>query len=208
MSATRPPAFDDRFTTPIEASRRGAHRARPKPVSAGLPIIAGVAVVLLVLGGTYTVLTSGGSHSSGTVSAADPGDDDAGADPTTKATATKAGSAPVKTTDKAGAATTTKPAAAGGDVDRGIALKVLNSVSTSGLAKKVVAEKIEPKGWNVDSTGNSLNRNLDVTKIYYGKDANKDTADAMKSDLGFGTVVKDTGVAGSGLVVVLGHDAE
>ena len=205
MSATRPPAFDDRFTTPIEASRRGAHRARPKPVSAGLPIIAGIAVVLLVLGGAYTLL-SPGSNSSPNVAVADPGDD-TGADPTTKASATKAGSAPAKTTDKADAASTTK-AAAGGDVDRGIALKVLNSVSTSGLAKKVVAEKIEPKGWKVGSTGNSLNRNLDVTKIYYGKDANKDTADAMKADLGFGTVVKDTGVAGNGLVVVLGHDAE
>jgi hypothetical protein len=209
MSATRPPAFDDRFTTPIEASRRGAHRARPKPVSAGLPIIAGIAVVLLVLGGTYTLLSpNGSSKASPNVAAADPGDDDSGADPTTKATATKAGSAPAKTTGKADSAPTSKAAAPGGDVDRGIALKVLNSVSTSGLAKKVVAEKIEPKGWKVASTGNSLNRNLDVTKIYYGKDANKATADAMKTDLGFGTVVKDTGVAGSGLVVVLGHDAE
>src|SRR6187551_1291706 len=64
MSATRPPAFDDRFSTPIEASRRGAHRARPKAVSAGLPVLAGVAVVLLVMGGGYVMLKGNGGSSS------------------------------------------------------------------------------------------------------------------------------------------------
>src|SRR3954451_7681145 len=70
MSATRPPAFDDRFSTPIEASRRGAHRARPKPASAGLPIVAGIAVVLLVLGASYVMLKGGPSESNSNLAAA------------------------------------------------------------------------------------------------------------------------------------------
>src|SRR3954465_6199087 len=93
MSATRPPAFDDRFTTPIEASRRGAHRARPKPASAGLPVVAGIAVVLLVLGGAYVMLKGGGgvSDSNSNLAAASAVDDDPKATPTaTGATKTTA----------------------------------------------------------------------------------------------------------------------
>ena len=212
MSATRPPAFDDRFTTPVEASRRGAHRARPKAVTAGLPVLAGLAVVLIVLGGTFFVLHGNGSSpsTSGDLAGASTGS-------TAKATP-KAGTAktPAAQTQTTPASAPTSPAAQsdGGttttsgstSVDHGINLVVLNSITVQGLAKKVQA-KIEPDGWKVQRTGNSTNRNLVTTKIYYGKTSTKVTADALQKDLGYGVVVQDSAVAVKGLVVVLGQDA-
>jgi hypothetical protein len=210
MSATRPPNLDDRFSTPIEASRRGAHRARPKPASAGLPVVAGVAVVLLVLGGGYTVLKGSGSDSSQT--AALPINDDAEA---TSTTATPKASAPA-------AGETTKPAAdpagptkaATATVDRDVRLKVLNSTTIKGLALKVRANLITD-GWKVaaEDTGNSINKGLITTKIYYGRAGTKATALALKKDLGFGVIVRDastltgSNLTTSDLAVVLGTDA-
>jgi hypothetical protein len=207
MSATRPPAFDDRFTTPIEASRRGAHRARPKPVSAGLPVIAGVAVVLLVLGGVYTLLSNRSTTS--------PDVSGAGLDDGTVATATKSGAAPApaSTTKAAGSAATptntTAPADTGSvaGVDKTITVVVLNSGSVKGLALRA-GEALKGQGWTVTRTGNSIQKNLDTSKIYYAKSSQESTATALKADVGHGILVLDAQVAAKGLVVVLGHDAE
>jgi hypothetical protein len=204
MSATRPPAFDDRFTTPIEASRRGAHRARPRPVSATLPVLAGIVVVLLVVGGVYAVLNGTNNSNGPTVSAAEG--------PSASATASGGAAAP-KTT--AGAtqpsqttATSTGAASNGtGTVNRGASLVVLNSVPVQGLAAKVKTT-LEGAGWTVSRTGNSNNKNLPTTKVYYGKKSLKSTAEAMVQDLGYGEISKDSVVAQKGLVVVLGQDAK
>src|SRR5690349_13189910 len=151
MSATRPPAFDDRFSAPIEASRRGAHRARPKPASAGLPIVAGIAVVLLVLGLSYVMFKGNGtSDNNSNLAAASAVDGEpeatASAGPKTaqpSAGATDAGTAP------------TKAAGAGAKVNRDIRFKLLNSTSISGLAKRVRTE-LQAKGSTIafDDMGN------------------------------------------------------
>jgi hypothetical protein len=216
VSATRPPAFDDRFTTPIEASRRGAHRARPKPVSAGLPIVAGIAVVLLVIGGVYAVIGGNKSSSSGNQAAAS-----ALNNPDSTATAKSSGGASGKATSSAQASATAAGAAsdptdtggtparsgATGTVNRDVNLVVLNSVTVQGLARRAQTA-LESTGWTVKRTGNSINRDLAVSKIYYGRAADKATALALKKDLGFGTSVFDSSVATNGIVVVLGADAE
>jgi hypothetical protein len=215
MSATRPPAFDDRFSTPIEASRRGAHRARPKPASAGLPVVAGIAVILLVLGGGYVMLKGGGgaddsSSNLAAESAVPGGDDDPKATPTAGATKTNAPAA----TETEPAASETKAGGTGGKVNRDIRFKLLNSTSVAGLAKRVKAD-LEGDGWTVadSDTGNSRNRGLAVTKIYFGRPGTKATAQALKKDLGFGTVVRDASALTasdltiSDLAVVLGTDA-
>ena len=209
MSATRPPNLDDRFSTPIEASRRGAHRARPKPASAGLPVVAGVAVVLLVLGGGYVVLKGGGgvSDSDSNLTAASAIDEDPQSTATAKAS-TPAGGAS-KSPD---AAVPSKAATA--EVDRDIRLKVLNSTAIKGLALRVRANLVTD-GWKVadEDTGNSLNRGLATTKIYYGRAGTKATALALKKDLGFGTLVRDASaltasdLTTSDIAVVLGTDA-
>lgn len=210
MSATRPPAFDDRFSTPIEASRRGAHRARPRPASAGLPVAAGAAVILLVLGGGYVMLSNSSevddsskvsaaavdAEESATATAAADDGADAAADPA----ATTAADDPAATATEAPAKTT--------KVNREVSLKVLNSTSTAGLASQVQAN-IETEGWQVQETGNSINRGLSVTKIYYGRVSMKATAQALKKDLGFGRIARDTSVVSSEfpIIVVLGVDA-
>jgi hypothetical protein len=201
MSATRPPAFDDRFTTPIEASRRGAHRARPKPVSATLPVLAGIAVILLVVGGVYIVLGGNNNAPSTNLTGAES--------PNPTATSAASGTGKVGTTatqapqDSASAAPSS---AAVAKVDRGVDVVVLNSVAVKGLAAKVKT-KLEGVGWSISRTGNSNNKNLTTSKVYYGKASRKATAEAMVKDLGFGEVSKDAGVAKAGLVVVLGQDA-
>ena len=48
MSGVRP-SYHDRFAAPLEANRRGAHRARPNPVLGFLPIVAVMALVGIVV---------------------------------------------------------------------------------------------------------------------------------------------------------------
>jgi hypothetical protein len=212
MSATRPPAFDDRFSTPIEASRRGAHRARPKPASAGLPVVAGIAVVLLVLGGAYVMLKGGGgvSDSNSNLAAASAVDSDPKATPS----AGNAGSTTAAAPADEPTASATNAAGNGAKVNRNVRFKLLNSTSIAGLAKRIKAD-LEGDGWTIadEDTGNSRNRGLTVTKIYYGRPGTRATALALKKDLGFGTVVRDasaltgSGLTTSDLAVVLGTDA-
>ena len=207
MSATRPPAFDDRFSTPIEASRRGAHRARPKPVSAGLPVLAGAGVILLVLGGSYVVFKGGDSvsDSSSNRAAAAAVDD---ADPT--ASATKGGAAAPPASDGGGDSTPATKSAGAAKVDKTIPLKVLNSGTVNGLARRKGVD-LEGAGWTVSKTGNPSagDRGLATTKIYYGPASTKATANALKKELGYGNLVHNTSVASANLiVVVLGKDAE
>jgi LytR cell envelope-related transcriptional attenuator len=206
MSATRPPAFDDRFSTPIEASRRGAHRARPKAVSAGLPVLAGVGVVLLVMGGGYVMLKgNGGNASNSNLAGAGAVEDN----PVPSKSAAGAGQAttPPSAEGDAPASPDEESDAPGAKVDKDIDVEVLNSGKVSGLAKKL-GSKLENKDWTVDRTGDSRERGLATTRIYYGKASAKATAEALQEEIGFGKLVKNSGVAGSGLVVVLGRDAE
>lgn len=220
MSATRPPMHDDRSTGssgPIgsaEASRRGAHRARTKALSAGLPVLAGIAVILLVIGGIYVVLGNrGGSPASDDTTVA--------AEPTPTATLpssdattapsgdTPATSAPASEPDESTStpAGDSEPAGNGGDIDKSISVVVLNSTGIKGLAARGESA-LTSKGWKVTRTGNSINQGLSITKIYYGNLENEDTAEAVRSALGYGQVFQDSSVTRTGVTVVLGHDAE
>ncbi len=205
MSTTRPPAYDQ-ASAPVEASRRGAHRARAKPVLAGLPILAGILIVLGAVGGTWYVLQGDGTkdQSSQSVEAAVPDDDPTGTAPAS-AGPSAAATGSTQTTQTP-SATDTGTDSGAGQVDHSISIRVLNSVRVQGLAKRVASD-LEPDGWTVSGTGNSMKKNLSVTKVYYGKKADRTTAQALVKDLGFGTVVPDPSVAKDGLVVVLGQDA-
>ncbi len=54
-NSTRPGGYDERLVVPLEASRRGAHRARVSPLVAALPLLAVVVVVAAVIGVAYTL---------------------------------------------------------------------------------------------------------------------------------------------------------
>jgi hypothetical protein len=202
VSATRPPAYDERYAAPVEASRRGAHRARPNPLTSVIPVIAGMAVVVLVVVGAFTLLGDrGGSEDPGTA---------AGAQPTTAPSASASASAAPSASASAPAASgsaTADPSAPAGEVDKTIELRVLNSISVGGLAARY-SEQLQENDWVVGETGDANQRDLATTRVYYGKTSQKPTADALVVALGFGEVKKSAVNAGEGITIVLGEDAD
>ncbi len=194
MSATRPPSYDDRFVVPLEPSRRGAHRARMSPVIAVLPVIAVIAVVVAVVALAWTLF--GGSLLGG------GGANTQAASVTTLPSSTASASASASTQPSTSAsATTSQPAAV---VDRTLAVTVLNSTRTSGLAKGAVT-RLQGKGWTKAQVSYTA-ATARPTTIYYSTTAQKDTATALRDDLGGGTVKKSAAIAGGALSVVLGTD--
>jgi hypothetical protein len=200
VSATRPPAYDERYTAPVEASRRGAHRARPNPLTSVIPVLAGMAVVVLVVVGAFTLLGDRGG------SGDDSGPPAAGAQPSTQPSASTSATPSNGASAPAGSPSADPSASAGGEVDKTIELRVLNSVSTSGLARKY-ATQLEADEWTVGETADSEQRNLETTRVYYAKTSQKPSADAIVALLGFGEVKKSAANAGDGITVVLGEDA-
>ncbi len=202
MSTTRPPAFDERYTASSEASRRGAHRSRPSALSAMLPLVAGAVLVALVVGGAWTFLTNRGSDGggSGSVAAAPTSTPAASASGKPSDTAADTRATPSTTPDGTGSAS------ASATVDEDAELVVLNSIRSQGLAARVAAD-LKDEGWTVARTGNSNQRNLETTRVYYAKSREQATADAVVDDLGFGEAVKSAGNAAAGITVVLGNDA-
>jgi hypothetical protein len=194
VSATRPPAYDERYAAPVEASRRGAHRARPNPLTSIVPVIAGMAVVVLVVVGAFTLLGDRGSPDGSNVNAA----------PTTSPSASASSSPSASASAPAGSASATAGAAA---VDKTIELQVLNSTNTGGLAAKH-AQTLTTDGWTVADTDDSQQRGLETTLVYYGKSSQKASAQAIVDKLGFGKTKKSAANAGDGITVVLGVDAE
>lgn len=199
MSTTRPPSFEERFAAPAEANRRGAHRARPNPLTSLIPVLAGAAVVVLVVIGAFTLLNSRGTTSgpSSAVAGAPTGTTPPTSKASTAATPTATASAsqePVASTSETG-----------GEVDKDAELVVLNSTGVSGLAKKVAGD-LEDEGWTVGETSNASGR-LTKTRVYYAKNDEAATAEAVATSLGFGEAKKSAAKAENGITVVLGSDA-
>ena len=169
-----------------------------------MPVVAGVAALLLVVGVSYAVLTSGKTPDS---SASISGAEDDGPTASVTATTTASASTPPSTTTPA--ATTPAATTSTAAVDKTVKVTVLNSVTVKGLAARVKAN-LTADGWNVTSTGNSRReRGLATTKVYYGRSPLRATARKLAKDLQFGqAVLSSTGAGGSGLTVVLGQDAE
>jgi cytoskeletal protein RodZ len=208
MSTTRPPASDERSAGQAEASRRGAHRARTKPLVAGLPVLAGVLIVLAAAGGAWTVFGSGDTKDSSSVVGAVPADSEPTSGATVPSAASSSAAQPTEPAQSSPAdattGSTTNPASQ--TVDRTVSLVILNSVPVQGLARRV-STNLAPDGWTVARTDNSKQKNLSTTRVYYGSKSLKATAQALVKDLGFGSIAPDAQVAKSGLVVVLGQDA-
>jgi hypothetical protein len=196
VSTTRPPSFDERYAAPVEASRRGAHRARPNPLASALPVLAGMAVVVLVIVGAFALLSDRGTSSGPSSVAAAPTTTPS---PAASASATPSATASVVETPQP---SVTEPA---GEVDKSAELVVLNSTGVSGLARKVGNDLTE-KGWTVGESGNASTR-LSKTRIYYAENEQAATAEAIAAALGFGETKKSAARAEKGITVVLGRDA-
>ncbi|HEX3005486.1 MAG TPA: LytR C-terminal domain-containing protein [Angustibacter sp.] len=173
------------------SERRGAHRpASVGPTSAIPWLVAAVAIIVIV---GFASGWFGGSNapSSNTVTA--------GSSSTAKSTAT---SSPTSTAK--GSPTSTATASPAATADRTLAVSVLNSTSTSGLAARA-ADRLKTAGWTIRSTGN-YRGGVAATTVFYGKASLKATAQAVAADLGTTAVSESADFGASRVTVVLAGD--
>jgi len=186
-------SYDERFVVPLEASRRGAHRARVSPVMAVLPVAAVVGIVVGAIALVYIFL--GGL-----------GDGDAG----TTATTTTAPSSSVTTAPSTPSGSTSASGTAGafvGAVDKTIPLTVYNGTTptVTGLARKA-AGKLTAAGWTVGTPETWTGTPITSTTVYYGSDAQRGSALAVVKAIGRGSAKLSASKAGAGMAVVIGND--
>ncbi|HVN10910.1 MAG TPA: LytR C-terminal domain-containing protein [Kineosporiaceae bacterium] len=207
-NSTRQGGYDERLVVPLEASRRGAHRARANAIVAALPLLAVVVVVAAVIGIAYTLFlkpstTSTSSDTAGqplpTVSSQPPA-----ASSAPRATATSRGEASTSPSATTSASASTTSAA----VDTSVSFRVYNgSVGpVSGLGRKAVAA-LKADGWSGASVVVATAPVTTLTtRVYYGASKDQPTAAAIVKSLGVGSTRLNTGIAGQGIVVVIGND--
>lgn len=175
------------------AGRRGAHRARPNPALAMLPLLLVVVLVVAVVVGAITVLEGAEPEAppgatAAPTSAASP-------DPTEGATATA-------TTGDPSPSPTASPE---GVVDADAPLTVLNGTRTAGLAT-AATELLQEQGWTVLEAGNYREGETPPTTVFYPNERLAATAEAVAGDLGGAATELSDAFEPEGLTVVLGED--
>src|SRR4051812_24158858 len=191
-NSTRPGGYDERLVVPLEASRRGAHRARVNPLLSVLPLLAVVVVVVAVVGLAYTLFVKGsnGSDDNGTASA--PTTTAPAATQPTPSVSASAGSS--SSARPSASASTSAPATA--KVDKTASFTIYNgsTPAVSGLGARAQTALLGD-GW----TGAKLNRTIPATRlttshVYYAKDSQKATAEAIAKAIGVGSAKLDPSV--------------
>ncbi|MDQ1286441.1 MAG: LytR C-terminal protein [Actinomycetota bacterium] len=208
-NVTRPSSsnnYDEQFVVPLEASRRGAHRARVSPVMAAMPVV----VVVGVVGGAILLVSSlfGGGPEAGagaTVSAS----------PSTSSAASEPGSSPSESTAEAGGDSTAssepdETSAAPGKVDKSVTIDVFNGTSplVTGIARKALP-KITEAGWRTGRVATWSGTPVSVTTVFYAESGQQATASAIAKALGRASVKispKAAKAAEGGIAVVVGND--
>jgi hypothetical protein len=197
--------YDERFVVPLEASRRGAHRARVSPVMAVLPVAAVVGVVVGAIALVYLFLGGmNGSDSGDTTTAAAP----ASASASSSGAAGANGASPSAGGSVNASATDTVPStSAVGTVDRALPVAVYNGTSpvVSGLARKA-AGRLTGAGWRLGTVDTWRGTAVDVTTVYFGTPDQRTTALAVIKSLGHGVAKLSSAKAGAGIAVVVGND--
>jgi hypothetical protein len=203
-NSTRPGSYDERLVVPLEASRRGAHRARVNPLLAVLPLLAVVIVVAAVIGVAYTLFLKQSNQDSGSSVATGPS-----ATATTPATSAPAASSPAASQPSASAGSaTSSTTAATAKVDKTVAFKVYNGSSPviPGIAGRGQA-KLAAAGFTAGTVmAGTASTPVAETTVYYATADQAATAKAMVKALGTGIARHSAAKAGSGIVVVMGSD--
>jgi len=214
-NTTRQGTADPAAAIPIEASRRGAHRARPNPWFGVLPAVAVAVVVLAVAVLTYTLFGRGDASSSSTAqgsstpaaaaTVAGGGTGAGAATPAPTATAGQVNPAPA-TSPSAAAAPSSQPAATGG-VDTTVTLRFFNGTrpNVQGVSR-LASEKFTALGWKVGPYASWTGPAVTQTTVYYGKAEQKATAQTIAATLGVGTVKLSAARAGKGIIIVVSND--
>jgi cytoskeletal protein RodZ len=207
-NSTRQGDYDD-LVVPLEASRRGAHRARINPLVAALPLLAVVIVVAGVIGVAYALFlkpsntVDTGSQSLPTVSSTPPSTSAPAAVPSSTSSRTSAGTSSTSSP--------TPSAGATGRVDKSASITVYNgstSPRVTGLAARTVT-LLKGAGWSGATVSISAAPNGDdgTTRIYYATSDERASAEAVKQALGgVGVIRQNAAIAGHGMVVVVGND--
>jgi len=197
-NSTRSTSYDERYVVPLEASRRGAHRARVNPVMAALPIIAVTGIVVGAIALVYVVL---GSLSDGGTDSAAPTSTPAGT-PAAGASVTPSGSAAASEPSEEVTPTST---AVAGTVDKTIQLTVYNGSGTSGLGLRG-AEKLRAAGWTVGEPATWTGAPVKTTTVFYATAAQRASAASVAKTLGRGAPKLSAAKAGVGITIVIGPD--
>ena len=189
--------YDERFEIPLEASRRGAHRARVSPVMAALPV---VAVAAIVIGAIALVAAFLGGTGGPT----------AGANATTAVTPTPSATASGTPSDGAAASGGPSPsesAASSAEVDKTLPVSVFNATSpaVSGLGKRVAA-KLVAAGWTTGTVASWPGPQVLSTTVFYGKEEQRSSAQALAKLLGHAALKLSASKAGPGLAVAVAND--
>jgi hypothetical protein len=204
MSGTRNTGLDERFGSPLEASRRGAHRARPSALTTWLPA-AGIAVVVAGVGFGVWSLVGGGlgpDPSATVVGAVQETTTPTTTTPPTSAASASPTSTPTQTPSQDVASSSAPPAPT---VQVGATVLVLNGTKTSGLGAKATS-KLKSAGWKMLTADNYPNKPFKNTTVFYSTPDQVATAQQVAADLGFDRVKQDSAVATLAITVVLGTD--
>jgi LytR cell envelope-related transcriptional attenuator len=205
-NGTRQGGYDESLVVPLEASRRGAHRARVNPLVAALPLLAVVVVVAAVIGVAYTLFlkpsntADTGTQSLPTVSPAPP----------TTTTPAGAGSSPSVSTSTSAGSSPSSSASATGTIDKTIRYSVANgsSPSVAGLGGKGL-RVLQSAGWSRGAliSGTWKGQPVTETTVFYAKVDQQASARAVLRVLGVsGMIKRSSSIAGQGLVVVVSND--
>lgn len=194
MTSTFPP--DEFDVEDPGTGRRGAHRAKPNPLVAVVPLVLVTVAVAAIIVGAMTML--GGTQ---TPSAGVPGADVEV--PSQSATGAVPPAEPGPSQAPSESVPPTPPAEPEPTLDLSVPVSVLNGTSTSGLAA-AATEALTAAGYNVVSTDN-FDGEPPPTTVYYSTDDAVGTAEAIAAELGAGQTELDDS-RGEGVVVVLGDD--
>jgi cytoskeletal protein RodZ len=210
MSDHFPPDEFDRLD--LSTGRRGAHRARPTPLVAALPVLLVLVVVVAVVFGVTTLVGGRDPKSAaiagfetptatGTPSATRTGE------PTSSASGSPSGSPSTEPTgsgEPTDTATDTPSSdSTGSKVQRDAPVVVLNGTKTRGLAAKA-AQTLRADGWTVARTDNYRDAQIPTTVFYASPDLEV-TAQKIATQLG-GVHVQENAAIGDSITVVLGND--
>ncbi|WP_088281542.1 LytR C-terminal domain-containing protein [Kineosporia sp. A_224] len=196
---------EDQYVMPVEASRRGAHRARVSPLLGALPV---VAVAVVVVGVVLLAWTLFGGSGGGTTTAEPAGGvSSAAVQPSASKPATKP--APAKTPSPAASEPSQEPtqepsSAPASTVDKTLKIVVRNSTSTGGLARGA-ASKLTAKGWTINGIPDNYRPTIPST-VFYADDSQKASALAVAKVLSIDLVKQDADMASKGITAVLGSD--
>jgi LytR cell envelope-related transcriptional attenuator len=205
-NSTRQGGYDERLVVPLEASRRGAHRARMNPVLAALPLLAVIVVVAAVIGVAYTLFlrpnTQDANESGPTTPAATatpPAASAPAAAPAASQPSASAGSASASSSASAGASSAAT-------IDKTVVFAVYNATQVKGLAAKAKTT-LTADGF---TAGQVLRGTPPVvvsrTTVFYAKASQAATAKAMAKTLNAVAREDSAAATPSRIVVVVSSD--